>query len=157
MKFVSITIAGICNVNYGPGGWACILRHGASASERVGGSPCTTMRAMELQAAIEGLQALREPCHVFLHSDNEYLLNGIPFRPDEWRLAEFAQIWKRLPDRIPDRDLWQKLDLIGSKHRIQRVYITGTYFHLDKARCDKLAEAHAAQFLGASSLAALLD
>jgi ribonuclease HI len=112
---------------------------------------------MELQAAIEGLQALREPCHVFLHSDNEYLLNGIPFRPDEWRLAEFAQIWKRLPDRIPDRDLWQKLDLIGSKHRIQRVYITGTYFHLDKARCDKLAEAHAAQFLGASSLAALLD
>ena len=115
------------------------------------------MRAMELQAVIEALQALREPCHVFLNSDNEYLLNGIPFRPDEWRLAESAQIWKRLPDRLPDRDLWQKLDMIGSKHRIQRVYINGTYFHPDKARCDKLAEVHAAQFLGVSSLAALLD
>ena len=157
MKYVSITIAGFCNVNDGPGGWACILRHGEYSSELVGGSPCATKRTMELQAVIAGLQALREPCHVFLNSDNECLLNGIPFRPDEWRLAEFAQIWKRLPDRLPDRDLWQKLDLIGSKHRMQRQYITGTYFHPDKARCDKLAEAHAAQLLSVSSLAALLD
>ena len=157
MKYVSITIAGFCYVNDGPGAWACILRHGDSFSERVGGSPCTTMRAMELQAVIEGLQALREPCHVFLNSDNEYLLNGIPFRPDEWRLARFAQLWKRVPDRLPDRDLWMKLDPIASTHRIQRQYITGTFVHPDKKQCDKLAEAHAAQFLGVSSLAALLD
>jgi ribonuclease HI len=157
MKIVSITIAGTCNVSYGPGGWACILRHGESASERVGGSPCTTKRGMELQAVFEGLQALREPCLVFLNSDNEYLLNGFPFRPDEWRLARFAQMWKRLPDRLPDRDLWMKLDLIANKHRIQRQYITGTFFHPDKARCDKLAEAHAAQFLDVSCWAALLD
>jgi len=111
---------------------------------------------MELQAVIEGLQALREPCHVFLNSDNEYLLNGIPFRPTSGDSRVCADM-EAFADRLPDRDLWQKLDLIGSKHRIQRVYITGTYFHPDKARCDKLAEAHAAQFLGVSSLAALLD
>jgi ribonuclease HI len=157
MKIVNLTIAGTCTGDSGRGGWAFVLRMGEHSMERTGGSTQTTKIQMELNAVTEGLKALREPCYVFLNSDNEYLLNGVPFRPDEWRLAEFAQIWKRLPARLPDRDLWQKLDLIGSKHRIQRVYITGTYFHPDKARCDKLAEAHAAQFLGASSLAALLD
>ena len=143
MKIVNITIVGTGACNYGPGGWASILRHGENASERVGGSKHTTKPRVELQAVIESLQALREPCQVLLNSDNEYLLNGIPYRPDEWRLAEYAQQFKRIPDRRPDGDLWLKLDLIADKHLIQRQYLTGTFFHPDKARCDELAQIQA--------------
>jgi ribonuclease HI len=143
MKIVNITIVGTCTRYNGPGGWACILRYGENASERVGGSKHTTKRQMELQAVIESLQALREPCHILLNSDNENLLNGIPYRPDEWRLAEYAQQFKRIPDRRPDGDLWLKLDLIADRHLIQRQYLTGTFFHPDKARCDELAQTQA--------------
>jgi ribonuclease HI len=157
MKIVSITIVGTCTANYGPGGWACVLRYGENTSERVGESPFTTKRAMELQTVIEGLQALLEPCNVFLKSDNEYLLNGIPFRPEEWRLARYAQLWNRLPNRLPDDDLWSKLDLIADQHLIQRQYIPATFFHPDKMRCVELAEAQAAQFVDTPCWAALLD
>ena len=143
MKIVSITIVGTGACNYGPGGWASILRYGENASERVGGAQHTTKRRMELQAVIESLQALREPCQVMLNSDSEFLLNGIRFRPDEWRLAEYARIFNRVPDRRPDGDLWLKLDLIADRHLIQRQYLTGTFFHPDKARCDELAQTQA--------------
>lgn len=143
MKIVDITIVGTSACNYGPGGWASILRHGENASERVGGSQHTTKRRMELQGVIESLQALREPCQVLLSSDSEHLLNGIRFRPDEWRLAEYTQRFKRVPDRRPDGDLWLKLDLIADRHLIQRQYLTGTFFHPDKARCDELAQSQA--------------
>ena len=157
MKTVNLTIAGTCTGDAGPGGWAFVLRMDEHSMERTGGSPQTTRGQMELNAVMEGLKALRERCQVFLNSDNEYLLSGIPFRPDECRLARYAQMWKRLPYRLPECDLWQKLDLIANKHRIHRQYITGTFFHPDKARCNKLAEAHAAQFLDISCWAALLD
>jgi ribonuclease HI len=151
MKIVSITIAGTCNVDYGPGGWACILRHGESASERAGGDRCTTKRRMELQAVIESLQALREPCEVFLHSDNQHLLNGILYWRNEWRLTNFVWMSKRLRDFLPDNDLWSTLDTIAEKHLIRSQFISANFSHPDKERCDKLAEAQATLHLGVPS------
>ena len=81
MKTVNLTIAGTCTGDAGPGGWAFVLRMDEHSMERTGGSPQTTRGQMELNAVMEGLKALRERCQVFLNSDNEYLLNGIPFGP----------------------------------------------------------------------------
>ena len=64
--------------NPGPGGWAYILRYGDHVAERAGGvHDSTTNNRMEIQAAIEGLKALKEPCRVLLVTDSTYLLNGI--------------------------------------------------------------------------------
>jgi len=64
MRKVQLTTDGSCLGNPGPGGWACILRLGTHEREMSGGAAQTTNNRMELTAAIEGLRALREPCHV---------------------------------------------------------------------------------------------
>ena len=62
---------------------------------------------MELTAAIEALEALKRPCVVELHTDSEYLRNGI---------TKWIHGWKRNGWRTADRkpvknaDLWQALD-----------------------------------------------
>ena len=143
MKTVTIAIIGTCTGNPGPGRWACVLRYGDNTSELAGGSQCTTKRKMELRAVIEGLQALREPCEVNLISDNQYLLDGIGYWRGEWRLSVFTRLWKRLPDPLPDGDLWLELDTLANKHLIRGQHVDARFSHPDKQRCDELAEVHA--------------
>jgi hypothetical protein len=75
MKQVTLTTDGACLGNPGPGGWAFILECRAHCKEQSGAcAETTTNNRMELQAAIEGLRSLKEPCEVLLISDSQYLL-----------------------------------------------------------------------------------
>ena len=71
LPFVQLFTDGACSGNPGPGGWAYILRHPASGTERevAGGMPDTTNNQMELQALIEGLQALKSRSKVEVVAD----------------------------------------------------------------------------------------
>ncbi len=40
---------------------------------------------MELQAAIEALSALKEPCEVEFHTDSEYVKNGVSRWLSNWK------------------------------------------------------------------------
>ena len=71
---------GACSGNPGPGGWGAILISGAHRKEIKGGEAATTNNRMELTAAIEALEALKQPSHVDLHTDSEYVKKGI----SEW-------------------------------------------------------------------------
>src|ERR1700689_3058862 len=77
VKKVQLITDGACLGNPGPGGWAAILRHGASKKEIYGCEAHTTNNRMELTAAIEGLRTLKEKCEVEVITDSEYLKNGI--------------------------------------------------------------------------------
>ena len=74
---VTIFTDGACSGNPGPGGWGAILISGAHEREICGGEPATTNNRMELMAAIEALEALKRPCRVELHTDSQYVRNGI--------------------------------------------------------------------------------
>jgi ribonuclease HI len=84
MKTVHLFTDGSCRGNPGPGGWAFLLRDVDTQGrrhERVesGAVPHTTNNRMKLEAVIQGLAALREPCRVELSTDSAYvltLLNG---------------------------------------------------------------------------------
>ncbi len=76
MQKVVIHTDGGCHGNPGPGGWAAVLDFGSTRRELIGGVPMTTNNRMELQAAIEALTALEEPCSVELHTDSNYLRDG---------------------------------------------------------------------------------
>ena len=86
MKKVQLITDGACVGNPGPGGWACILRHGNQKREMYGYAPLTTNNRMELTAAIEGLRALNQPCEVEVITDSEYVKNGI---------TQWIHGWKR--------------------------------------------------------------
>ncbi len=71
MKQVSIWTDGACSGNPGPGGWGALIRFGEIEKEIEGGEFETTNNRMELMAAIEALNALKEPCKVELYTDSK--------------------------------------------------------------------------------------
>src|SRR6185503_15420006 len=84
-KKVVIHSDGGCEGNPGPGGWAAVLRYEGQVREISGGEVATTNNRMELQAAIEALAALREPCEVEFYTDSEYVRNGITTWVPAWK------------------------------------------------------------------------
>ena len=76
MKEVTLFTDGSCLGNPGPGGWACILRHGKHERILRGVALRTTNNRMELEAAINGLLVLTERCSVTVITDSKYLQQG---------------------------------------------------------------------------------
>jgi len=140
MKKVQLITDGACIGNPGPGGWACILRYGDHRKEMWGSEPHTTNNRMELQAAVEGLRALKENCAVEVVTDSQYLRNGI---------TEWIHGWKRNGWRtkskspVVNQDLWKALDEQNERHRTQWSWTKGHASHADNNRCDELATAAA--------------
>ena len=74
---VAVYTDGACSGNPGPGGWGAILTFGDQRKELSGGEMDTTNNRMELLASISALEALKKPCRVHLHTDSNYLRDGI--------------------------------------------------------------------------------
>ena len=82
---VELFTDGACRGNPGPGGWGALLRAGMQEKELSGGEKLTTNNRMELLAAIRGLQALKRPAMVVLHTDSMYVKDGITKWVHNWR------------------------------------------------------------------------
>ena len=68
---------GSCLGNPGPGGWAFIATDGENVAERSGGAHNTTNNQMELTAVIRALAATRHHNEIEIHTDSQYVKNGI--------------------------------------------------------------------------------
>jgi ribonuclease HI len=140
MKRVQIITDGSCIGNPGPGGWAAILRHGDKKREIYGSEPETTNNRMELQAAVEGLRALKEPCQVELITDSNYVKHGITEWIHRWKSNGWRTSGKK---PVVNQDLWHALDELASQHHADWVWTKGHASHADNNRCDELAQAAA--------------
>jgi len=140
---VDIFTDGACKGNPGPGGWGVIIRAGAREKELAGGEKLTTNNRMELMAAIEGLNALKRPCHVQLYTDSVYVRDGITKWVHGWR----RNGWKTA-DRKPvkNAELWQALVEATAPHRIEWHWVKGHSGHPENDRADALASAEALRF-----------
>ena len=74
---VAIYTDGAAEPNPGPGGYGVVLISGERRKELQGGFACTTNNRMEMPAAIKGLEALKTPCKVRLHSDSQHLVSAM--------------------------------------------------------------------------------
>jgi ribonuclease HI len=140
LPLVEMFTDGACRGNPGPGGWAVLLRTGKTEREISGGEPLTTNNRMELLAAIKGLEALKRPCRVALHTDSIYVRDGITCWIHKWR-----QNGWRTSDKKPvkNADLWQDLVDACEPHRIEWQWVKGHSGHAENERVDKLACAEA--------------
>ena len=77
MKQVEIYTDGACRGNPGPGGWGALLRSNGHEKELCGGQLDTTNNQMEVLAAMNALESLKEPCKIALFTDSKYVKNGI--------------------------------------------------------------------------------
>ncbi len=135
---VTIHTDGACSGNPGPGGWGAILTFGDHEKELNGGEPHTTNNRMELTAAISALEALKRPCHVELHTDSEYLKNGITAWIKNWK----KNGW-RTADKKPVKnvDLWKRLDEALLRHQVRWHWVKGHSGDAMNERADQLARA----------------
>jgi ribonuclease HI len=136
LKKVLIYSDGACRGNPGPGGWAAVLRYGAQVKEISGGTPATTNNRMELQAAIQALGALKEPCAIEFYTDSEYLrkgiLQGVPvWKRNGWKTKEKSP--------VKNKDQWQALDALVKIHQLSWHWLKGHAGHVENERCDLLA------------------
>lgn len=127
---------GACRGNPGPGGWGVLLRCKGVERTLHGGESQTTNNRMELQAAIEGLRALREPCAVSVTTDSVYVRNGIT----SW-LANWKQKGWKTAGRKPVKnvDLWQALDEQNQRHQVEWHWVKGHSGHRENEIADQLA------------------
>ncbi|CAN5393824.1 ribonuclease HI [soil metagenome] len=136
LQSVEIATDGACKGNPGPGGWGAIIRSGTRERELSGGEKLTTNNRMEMMAAIEALNALKQPCRVTLSTDSRYVMDGL----NKWIHGWQKNGW-RTADRKPvkNAELWQALLAAAKPHRIDWVWVKGHAGHADNERADKLA------------------
>ena len=135
---VIIHTDGACSGNPGPGGWGAILNYAGSQKELSGGEVPTTNNRMELMAAISALEALKRPCTVDLHTDSEYMRNGIT----KWIAGWKRNGWKTADKKpVKNMDLWQRLDAAIQHHDVHWRWVKGHAGHEMNERADQLAVA----------------
>jgi ribonuclease HI len=136
LKTVELFTDGACRGNPGPGGWGVLLRYQQNERELWGGEPDTTNNRMELQAAIEGLKALNEPCQVRLTTDSQYVRKGIT----EWISAWKRRGWRTAGKKpVKNAELWQLLDTQASRHQVEWHWVKGHSGHRENDIADTLA------------------
>ena len=140
---VVIHTDGACSGNPGPGGWGAILSFGDREKELKGFEAHTTNNRMELLAAISALEALKKPCRVDLHTDSQYVRNGISgwihgWKKNGWRTAD------KKP--VKNAELWQRLDDVADLHEITWHWVKGHAGHPENERADELARQGMAPF-----------
>ena len=136
MKHVEIFTDGACRGNPGPGGWGALLRYNGKERELYGGDPDTTNNRMELQAAIEALRALKEPCQVTLTTDSVYVKNGITSWLPGWK----AKNWRTAAKKpVKNEDLWRALDEQNQRHEVRWERVKGHTGHRENEIADQLA------------------
>lgn len=136
MKSVEIFTDGACRGNPGPGGWGALLRYNNTEKQLYGGELETTNNRMELMAAIKALEALKQPCHVILTTDSQYVRQGITSWMHGWK----RNGWKTASKKpVKNQDLWQLLDKESEKHRIDWHWVKGHSGHRENEIADQLA------------------
>ncbi|WP_147162102.1 ribonuclease HI [Pararhodospirillum oryzae] len=135
-SMVEMFTDGACSGNPGPGGWGVLLRSGAHEKELWGGEPDTTNNRMELMAVIQGLEALRRPVRVRIHTDSRYVHDGITGWIKGWKRNGWMTAARK---PVKNVDLWQRLDAALGAHKVEWQWVRGHAGHPENERADALA------------------
>ncbi len=136
-KQIQVFSDGACRGNPGPGGWGTLLKYNGTEKELYGAEANTTNNRMELMAAIQGLEALNQPCEVVVTTDSQYVKNGITQWLADWK----ARNWKTAAKKpVKNQDLWMRLDDAVKRHTsVSWEWVKGHSGHDENERVDLLA------------------
>ena len=135
-NIVEIYTDGACKGNPGAGGWGVLLQFGGKTREFYGGEAHTTNNRMEMTAVIRALESLAPGCRVRLHTDSQYVQQGI----SQWIHAWKKRGW-RTADKKPvkNEDLWRRIDELAREHRIEWLWVRGHDGDPGNEKADELA------------------
>jgi len=133
---VHVYTDGACKGNPGPGGWGALLVAGGREKEIFGGEPETTNNRMELTAVIRALESLDAPSEVDLHTDSQYVKQGIETWIHNWK----RNGWKTSDKKsVKNAELWRELEAQAARHRVRWHWVKGHADNAGNLRADELA------------------
>ena len=112
-----------------------------------GAERSTTNNRMELMAAIAALEALKKPCRVDMHTDSQYLRNGIMSWINNWKRNGWRTADKK---PVKNADLWRRLDAALAGHQVRWHWVKGHAGHDMNERADALAREAIAELRAAA-------
>ena len=127
---------GSCLGNPGPGGWAFVATNGQNTAERSGGERDTTNNRMELMAVIRALTATHRHSEIELHTDSQYVKNGMQSWLKNWKKNNWHTANKK---PVKNQDLWMQLDALSGAIKIHWHWVRGHNGDEMNERCDELA------------------
>ena len=140
---IKIWTDGSCLGNPGPGGWGFIATDGKNVAQRSGGEKMTTNNQMELTAVIRALTAAQKHSEIEIHTDSQYVKNGMESWIKNWKKNN----WKTADKKpVKNQELWQKLDELASRIKIHWVWVRGHNGEEFNERVDDLARTTAESF-----------
>jgi ribonuclease HI len=90
---------------------------------------------------------VKRPCEIHLHTDSEYLRNGIMTWIHSWK----ARGWKTADKKpVKNVDLWQRLERAIETHDVHWHWVKGHSGHIENERADELARLAIRQMRDAS-------
>lgn len=127
---------GACSGNPGPGGWAALMRAGTREKWLTGAEPSTTNNRMEMMGPIAALEAIRKPSAVVITTDSQYVEKGAR----EWLAGWKRRGWRTAGGQpVANRDLWERLDALLARHRVEWRWCRGHAGHPENEACDRRA------------------
>ena len=127
---------GACSGNPGKGGWGAVLISNNNEEYLSGNSIMTTNNKMELTAAIEALQSIKIKSNIEIHTDSQYVKNGINLWINNWK----KNGWKNAAKKpVANKDLWIALDTSVSNHNVVWFWVKGHSGNHYNEIADKLA------------------
>ena len=97
------------------GGWGVLLRYRNNRKILTGQKDGTTGNRMHIQAAIEGLTAIKRPLPIHFYTVSSYLRDGATGWVRQWSMAD----WKtKEGKKVSHRDLWHMLADIQQRYRL---------------------------------------
>ena len=151
MQHVDLYTDGSSRGNPGPGGYGAVLRFTDGEGrlhekELSGGYESTTNNRMELLGVIMGLEALKKPCDVSVHTDSQYIANAFN---QHWVDNWIRNGWKTSNKKpVKNSDLWKRLLALCDVHEVDFVWVKGHAGNELNERCDDLATSAADGKLG---------
>jgi ribonuclease HI len=104
------------------GAWGAVLIFKDSEKAHSGRVAGASANRMHLLSAISGLEQLKRPVRVHLYTVSDYLENGATSWVPGWR----ARGWTTRDGKpVSHRDLWQRLDELCTKHRVEWHVVDG--------------------------------
>ena len=83
-----------------------------------------------------GLEALSRHCNVRLHTDSQYVRNGILQWLDRWK----KRAWRTANGApVKNIDLWRRLDEVTQAHRVEWIWVKGHSGVAGNEEADRLA------------------
>jgi ribonuclease HI len=141
---VDLYTDGACSGNPGPGGWGVLLLYKENEKELCGGEPATTNNRMELMAAIQGLESLKRDMKVRVHTDSNYVKDGITKWIHGWKKNGWKNAKK---EPVKNAELWQRLEKAIERHDVSWHWVKGHSGHPENERADALARQGMAPYL----------